>query len=246
MNPIVLIPARLASTRLPGKPLVDIAGMPMIVHVMQRALEADLGPVAVATDDQGIADAVFDAGGHAVMTRADHRSGSDRIFEALERLDGDRRHDTVINCQGDLPIIDPTALVKVAEPLRDEAVSIGTLAAEIVEERERDDPNVVKLVGSPVGPDRLKALYFTRSRAPWGDGPLWHHVGLYAYRRIALERFVALPPAALEIRERLEQLRALEAGMRIDAVVIDKVPIGVDAPADLERVRALVQPAALQ
>lgn len=246
MNPIILIPARMASTRLPDKPLVDIAGTPMIVHVLHRALEADIGPVAVATDDEGIAKAVGEAGGRAVMTRSDHQSGSDRIFEAVERLDGDRRHDLVINCQGDLPLIDPSALAKVAEPLRDGAVSIGTLAAEIVDERERDEPNVVKLVGSPVGPDRLRALYFTRARAPWGEGPLWHHIGLYAYRRAALERFVTLPPAPLEIRERLEQLRALEAGMRIDAVVIDKVPIGVDAPGDLERVRSLVQTAALQ
>lgn len=243
MNPIVLIPARRASTRLPDKVLLDIGGAPMIVHVMRRALEADIGPVAVATDDRDIADAVTEAGGRAVMTSADHQSGSDRIYEAIERLDPDRRHDLVINCQGDLPTIDPVALARVAEPLRDDRVSIGTLVAEIVEDSERDDPNVVKLVGSPVDERRLKALYFTRARAPWGEGPHWHHIGLYAYRRSALDRFVGLPPSPLEIRERLEQLRALEADMRIDATVIDEVPVGVDAPADLEKVRRLVRSA---
>ena len=248
MNPIILIPARLAATRLPGKPLADICGEPMIVHVWRRACEAGVGPVAVATDARAIADAVETAGGRAVMTRADHASGSDRIFEAAGILDPDGRHDVIVNVQGDFPTIDPAAIAAAVEPLSDPAVDIGTLAAEIADEEERTNPNVVKLVGSLVGsplgseasPRRLRALYFTRATAPWGAGPLHHHVGLYAFRRAALRRFVALPPSPLERRERLEQLRALEAGMRIDAMVIDHVPFGVDTPEYLERARAVI------
>lgn len=239
-SPLVLIPARMASTRLPGKPLADISGVPMIVQVWRRAREADIGRVVVATDDAGVLDAVLAHGGEAVMTRADHPSGSDRIFEALTRVDPDGRHDVVVNVQGDLPTIDPAAVRAAVAPLAEAAVDIATLAAEIVRDEEKTNPNVVKVVGSPLSPTRLRALYFTRATAPWGDGPLYHHIGLYAYRRAALARFVALAPSALETRERLEQLRALEAGMRIDAEIVATVPLGVDTPEDLERARELL------
>lgn len=240
-DPVVLIPARLAATRLPNKPLAEIAGEAMIVHVWRRASEAGIGPVAVATDSEAIAAVVERAGGRAVMTRSDHPSGSDRIFEALERLDPDGRHDVVVNVQGDLPTIDPRAIAASITPLADPAVDLATLCAVITREEERHESSVVKLVGHAVGPSRLRALYFTRATAPWGQGPLLHHIGLYAYRRRALARFVALPPGELETRERLEQLRALEAGMRIDAVVVEDVPLGVDTPADLERARAIIE-----
>jgi 3-deoxy-manno-octulosonate cytidylyltransferase (CMP-KDO synthetase) len=234
---LILIPARMASTRLPGKPLADIAGQPMIVHVVRRAEAAGLGPVVVATDDETIASAVEKAGGRAIMTRADHVSGSDRIFEALGVVDAEGRSKIVVNVQGDLPTLDPGALQAALALLADPAVEIATLAAEIHKAEERVNPNVVKVVGSPVAPRRLRALYFTRATAPAGDGPLYHHIGLYAYRRAALERFVKLPPSPLELRERLEQLRALEAGMRIDVAIVDAVPLGVDTPDDLETAR---------
>jgi 3-deoxy-manno-octulosonate cytidylyltransferase (CMP-KDO synthetase) len=240
-DPIVLIPARLAATRLPDKPLADILGEPMIVHVWRRAMEAGLGPVAVATDAAAIAEAVTRAGGEAVLTRADHSSGSDRIFEAVETLDPEGRHDVVVNVQGDLPTIDPRIIAEAVTPLADPAVDIATLVAVITRDAERSDPNVVKLVGSEVAPGRLRALYFTRATAPWGDGPLYHHIGIYAYRRAALQRFVSLPPSPLELREKLEQLRALEAGLRIDVTVVDTVPLGVDTPADLERARRVLR-----
>jgi 3-deoxy-manno-octulosonate cytidylyltransferase (CMP-KDO synthetase) len=234
---LVLIPARMAATRLPGKPLLDIAGLPMIVHVLRKAEAAKIGRVAVATDAREIAAVVTSHGGEAVMTRADHPSGSDRVYEALGRLDPQRRIDIVINLQGDFPTILPSNISAVLAPLSDADVDIATLAAEIHTEEESANPNVVKMVGSPVGERRLRALYFTRATAPWGDGPRYHHVGLYAYRRAALERFVALAPSALERQEKLEQLRALEAGMRIDAMIVDTVPRGVDTPADLETAR---------
>ena len=240
MRPLILIPARMASTRLPGKPLADIAGKPMIVHVAERAREADCGMVAVATDDAGVAEAVRAAGFTAVMTRADHPSGSDRIFEALGALDPDGRHNAVINVQGDLPTIDPAVIRAALSPLADPACDISTLGVEITVEEEKTNENVVKIVGSPHGPSILRALYFTRATAPWGEGPLYHHVGLYAWRRTALARFVALPPSVLEKRERLEQLRALEAGMQIHAAIIDSEPLGVDTQPDLERARALL------
>ena len=243
MNPIVLIPARMAATRLPGKPLLLIAGVPMIVQVWRRAVEADVGPVVVATDDPRIADAVAAEGGRAALTRADHPSGTDRIHEALEALDPDGRHDAVVNLQGDLPTVDPRLVGAALRPLADADVALATLAAVIARDEERSDPNVVKLVGTEVGPGRLRALYFTRATAPWGDGPLHHHIGLYAFRREALRRFVALPPSPLERREKLEQLRALEAGMRIDATVVDTVPLGVDNPAELARARLLLESA---
>jgi len=240
MHPIVLIPARLSATRLPNKPLLDIAGRPMIAHVVACALEADLGPVAVAADSPEIADALVGTGARVVLPRPDHPSGTDRIFEALQRLDSGGRHDVVVNVQGDLPTVSPAAVAAALAPLADAEVAIATIAAEIRLEHERTDPNVVKVVGSPIGSERLRALYFTRASAPSGDGPLFHHIGLYAYRRAALERFVAMPPSPLEKRERLEQLRALEAGMRIDVMLVDDVPLGVDTPADLERARAVL------
>jgi 3-deoxy-manno-octulosonate cytidylyltransferase (CMP-KDO synthetase) len=237
---LTVIPARMASTRLPGKPLADIAGTPMIVHVLRRAEAAGTGPVVVATDSEAIFACVEKAGGRAVMTRTDHVSGSDRIFEALASADPEGRCRIVVNVQGDLPTIDPADIRAAVAPLADAAVDIATLAAEIVRAEERTNPNVVKVVGSPISPDRLRALYFTRATAPAGDGPLYHHIGLYAYRRAALERFVALPPSPLELREKLEQLRALEAGMRIDVSLVGNVPLGVDTPEDLARARELV------
>ena len=240
MRPLVVIPARLAATRLPNKPLADIGGRPMIAHVVERALAAGIGPVAVAVDSAEIAAALAGSGAQAIVTRPDHPSGSDRIFEALGRLDPDRRHDVVVNVQGDFPTVSPAAIAAVLGPLDDPDVAIATLAGEIVLEHERISPNVVKVVGTPVAPGRLRALYFSRATAPWGEGPLYHHSGIYAYRREALERFVRLPPSVLEMRERLEQLRALEAGMRIDVTIIDEVPFGVDTPEDLERARAVL------
>jgi 3-deoxy-manno-octulosonate cytidylyltransferase (CMP-KDO synthetase) len=239
-DPIILIPARMASTRLPGKPLADICGEPMIVHVWRRAREAGLGPVVVATDTAEVAKAVEKAGGIAVMTRADHPSGSDRIFEAVENFDPAGHHDIIVNVQGDLPTIDPKAIAAAVPPLANPAVDIATLAVEIHREEERTDPNVVKAIGTEIAPGHFRALYFTRATAPSGEGPLYHHVGLYAWRRTALKKFVTLKPSPLEIRERLEQLRALEAGMRIDIVLVDDVPLGVDAPHDLERARAIL------
>ncbi len=235
---LVLIPARLHAARLPGKPLADIGGRPMIVRTVERALAAGLGPVAVATDSADVAAALSGSGAEVVMTRSDHPSGSDRIFEAIGKLDPDRRYDVIVNVQGDFPTVSPAVIGAALGPLVDADVAIGTLAGEIVLDHERSNPNVVKVVGSPVAPKRLRALYFTRATAPWGEGPLYHHSGIYAYRRSALERFVALPPSALETRERLEQLRALEAGMRIDVTLVDEVPFGVDTPEDLARARA--------
>jgi 3-deoxy-manno-octulosonate cytidylyltransferase (CMP-KDO synthetase) len=237
---LVLIPARMAATRLPGKPLLEMAGLPMIVHVLRRAEAAGIGRVAVATDAAEIAAAVTAHGGRAVMTRADHPSGSDRIFEALGSLDPGGGTEIVVNLQGDFPTISPDNIRDVLAPLADPAVDIATLAAEIHTEEEALNPNVVKAVGSPIGPRRLRALYFTRATAPHGAGPRYHHIGLYAYRRAALERFVRLAPSPLERQEKLEQLRALEAGMRIDIGIVDSVPRGVDTLADLEATRQLL------
>jgi 3-deoxy-manno-octulosonate cytidylyltransferase (CMP-KDO synthetase) len=238
---VILIPARMASTRLPGKPLADVAGEPMIVHVWRRAIAAKLGRVFVATDAPEIAEAVEKAGGAAVLTRSDHASGTDRIHEALHKIDPGRGAEIVVNMQGDLPTLEPASLQAAVAVLLDErSVDIATLAAEITKPDERDNPNVVKVVGTPIGPSRLRALYFTRAAAPAGAGPLYHHIGLYAFRRAALERFVKLPPSPLEQRERLEQLRALEAGMRIDAAIVDTVPLGVDTAEDLAMARAVL------
>jgi 3-deoxy-manno-octulosonate cytidylyltransferase (CMP-KDO synthetase) len=241
MNPILLIPARLASTRLPAKPLADIGGVPMIVRVLRQAEAAGLGPVAVAAGEAEIAAAVKAAGGQAVLTDPDLPSGSDRIYAALEKLDPERRHDVVINLQGDLPALDPAQIRAVAAALGDSGADIATLAAEIVDPAERDNPSVVKAVVA-WGRDgrRGRALYFTRATAPTGDGPLFHHVGIYAYRRDALTRFVGLPPSPLELREKLEQLRALEANMSIAVARVDSVPLSVDTPSDLERARKIL------
>lgn len=240
MTTLVLIPARLASTRLPNKPLADIAGAPMIVHVARRATESGLGRVVVATDAPEVAEATRSHGFEAVMTGTHHQSGSDRIFEALQTLDPHGQVETVVNVQGDLPTIEPQLIRASIEPLADAGVDIATLGVEIVRDEEKTNPNVVKIVGSPLSKSRLRALYFTRATAPYGDGPLYHHIGLYAYRRAALERFVSLRPSTLELRERLEQLRALEAGMRIDAEIVSSVPLGVDTPEDLERARSML------
>jgi 3-deoxy-manno-octulosonate cytidylyltransferase (CMP-KDO synthetase) len=239
-NVLILIPARMASTRLPGKPLADIGGVPMIVRVMRRAQEAAVGPVVVATDSTEIAAAVNGAGGQATMTRSDHVSGSDRIYEALGHVDPEGRFAVVVNVQGDFPTLVPSDIRAALGPLDDPDVDIATLAIPIHEASERTDPNVVKAIGSTVAPGRLRALYFTRATAPSGEGPLYHHIGIYAYRRAALARFVQLPPSPLERRERLEQLRALEAGMRIDVAVVDSVLFGVDTLEHLARVRAML------
>lgn len=240
---LVLIPARMASTRLPGKPLAEIAGAPMIVQVARRAAESGAGRVVVAVDHQDTFDAVAAAGFEVVMTRVEHQSGSDRIHEALLKCDPDRLAQVVINVQGDLPTIDPATILAALNPLSDPETDIATLTTEITDPEEKVNPNVVKVVGSPIGRSRLRALYFTRATAPHGDGPLYHHIGLYAYRRKALETFVALPPSTLEKRESLEQLRALEAGLRIDAEIVDTVPLGVDTPADLEKARRMLSAA---
>ena len=255
---LIVIPARMQASRLPGKPMADIAGEPMIVHVWRRAMAADVGQVIVATDARDVFDAVTAAGGKAVMTRVDHASGSDRVFEAVETVDPERRVDIVVNLQGDLPTLEPHLVTDCMRPLEQSEVDIATLAAVITDEQERSNPNVVKVVGAQLtngmepaaheannvanAPSSviLRALYFTRATAPFGDGPLYHHIGIYAYRRTALHRFVKLPPSPLETRERLEQLRALENGMRIDVAVVDTVPLGVDTPADLERARQVI------
>ncbi len=243
LNPVVIVPARLAATRFPDKPLADIHGVPMIVQVLRRALEADIGPVLVACGDVAIAEAVDAVGGQAVMTDPDHPSGSDRVHEALGLFDPDGRYDTVVNIQGDLPTIDPAVIAAVLDPFDTADVDITTLAVEITEDRERTDPNVVKAVIALSGDNARigRALYFSRATVPAAAaGPHYHHIGLYGFRRDALDRFVALPPGRLEVLERLEQLRALEAGMRIDVALVDTVPLGVDTPADLDRARAML------
>ncbi len=240
MNPIIVIPARLAATRLPGKPLALIGTDAMIVHVWRRAVAAAVGPVAVACAEREIAAAIEAAGGRSVLTRPDHPSGSDRVFEAVTALDPARQHDVVINVQGDLPLIDPAAIRAALEPLADASVDIATLAALIRAPDERTATSVVKIAaGFADGAHIARALYFSRLPVPWGEGGHYHHIGIYAYRRAALERFVALPPAPLELRERLEQLRALEAGMHIAVALVDTVPFGVDTPDDLARARTL-------
>jgi len=241
MKPIILIPARLASTRLRDKPLADIAGVPMIVRVWRQAVAADIGPVIVAAAEREIAAAVETAGGRAVMTEPALPSGSDRIFQALQEYDPEARHDVVVNLQGDLPALDPQAIRAVVAALAATGTDIATLAAEIDEPADFDNPSVVKpVVAWDASGRRGRALYFTRARAPAGEGPLFHHIGIYAYKREALARFVNLPPSPLELREKLEQLRALEAGMTIAVARVDEVPLSVDTPADLERARAVL------
>ncbi len=241
MSPIVIIPARMASTRLPGKPLARIAGLPMVVHVLRRAEAAGIGPVAIACADAAIAEAVQEAGGMAVLTDPALPSGSDRVYAALAVLDPDGRHDVVVNVQGDMPTLDPAALRAVLTPLADPAIDIATLVTPITDAAEAANPSFVKAACAFKGDGTVaNALYFSRAAVPSGDGPLWHHIGLYAFRRAALARFVALPPSLLERREGLEQLRALEAGMRIACTRAPHGPFGVDTPADLERARALL------
>ena len=239
---LIVIPARLKATRLPDKPLALIEGEPMIVHVWRRAVEADCGRVLVATDAPSVQDAVLKAGGEAMLTSDQHQSGSDRIYEALTRVDPGRKVAAIVNLQGDLPTLDPALIRACLATIQGGKADIGTLAAEIRRKEERTDPNVVKVVGSPLQePNTLRALYFSRATVPYGDGPLYHHIGIYAYTRDALERFVKLPPSALEKREKLEQLRALEAGLRIDFALVDTVPLGVDTPAELARARELLK-----
>ena len=246
-NTIVLIPARLASSRLPHKPLADIGGVPMIVQVWKRGMEADIGRVVVAAGDQAIADAVTAHGGEAVMTDPDLPSGSDRITAALEEIDPDRRYQQVVNLQGDLPTIDPALLRTVLRPLDALDSDIATLAVATNDPAEQNDPSVVKAIiafqpeGNPAGEKLGRALYFTRATAPSGPGPVYHHIGLYAYRRAALERFAALAPTPLERRERLEQLRALEHGMTIGVARVDTVPLGVDTFEQLAEARRVLE-----
>lgn len=241
LSPLVVIPARMQSTRLPGKPLADIGGEPMIVHVWRRCREASIGPVVVACCEDEVAAAVEKAGGTAVMTEPDLPSGSDRVWQAVGRYDPGGQHDVIVNVQGDLPTLDPAILPAALEPFSGRGADITTLVAEISDPGERTDPNVVKaVVGFRDDERAARALYFSRATVPCGDGPLWHHIGLYAFRRTALARFVALPPGVLERRERLEQLRALENGMCIECVRVDTVPIGVDTPADLEKAREIL------
>lgn len=240
---LVLIPARMASTRLPGKPLADICGLPMIVQVARRAREAAIGRIVVAVDHEDTYAAVADAGFDVVMTGRDHQSGSDRIYEALQAVDPQGRAEIIVNVQGDLPTIDPETIRASLRPLENPAVDIATLTVEIKDEEEKTLPSVVKVIGSPISENRLRALYFTRATAPYGKGPLYHHIGLYAYRRAALAKFVSLGPSPLELRESLEQLRALEAGMRIDVEIVDTIPLGVDTPGDLEKARRILSAA---
>ncbi|PVE53841.1 3-deoxy-manno-octulosonate cytidylyltransferase [Rhizobium rhizogenes] len=237
---IVLIPARMASTRLPGKPLADINGKPMIVHVALRAREAGAERIVVAVDDERVFDAVKAAGFDVIMTRNDHQSGSDRIYEALQKADPEGRAEFVINVQGDLPTIEPETIRASLLPMDNPEVDIATLTVPITDEDEKTNPSIVKIVGSPLSQTRLRALYFTRATAPYGNGPLYHHIGLYTYRRAALEKFVSLKPSVLELRESLEQLRALEAGMRIDAEIVRSIPLGVDTQPQLETARKIL------
>jgi 3-deoxy-manno-octulosonate cytidylyltransferase (CMP-KDO synthetase) len=238
-NPIILIPARMASMRLPNKPLAPICGLPMIVQVLKRAQEADCGRVVVAAAEAEIAEAVTQAGGEAILTDPDLPSGSDRIHAALQAVDAQGRHDAIINLQGDLPTLEPQLVQDCLAAL--DGADMSTLVAEITQANERDNPNVVKAVLSPRGPQLGQALYFTRATAPSGDGPLYHHIGIYGYRRATLDKFVALPPSPLEKREKLEQLRALEAGFTIHAAIVDTVPVGVDTPQDLAHAEAVLR-----
>jgi 3-deoxy-manno-octulosonate cytidylyltransferase (CMP-KDO synthetase) len=230
---IVVIPARLASTRLPGKPLADIAGRPMIAHVVARALEADLGPVICAAAEPRIADAARAAGARAVLTAPDLPSGTDRVHAALRDEGGGA--DIVVNLQGDMPTIDPS-LLRTAVAALGEA-DIATLVSPSADPADATNPDLVKAVVAADG----RCLWFTRAPAPWGEGPILRHVGIYVYRRAALARFVAAPPSPLELRERLEQLRALEMGMTLRAATVDDFPKGVDTAADLELARRVLE-----
>lgn len=240
LEPIILIPARMGSTRLPEKALSEIAGKPMIVHVAEQAKKAAIGRVIVATDHNDIAKTVKTYGHECIITCGDHKSGSDRIYEALIRLDPEQCYNTILNIQGDLPTITPHEIISTLRPLENNLTDIATLGSKIIETDEKKDPNVVKIIGTPLSQSRLHALYFTRATAPYGNGPLYHHIGIYAYRRKALEQFVSFQPSPLEKREKLEQLRALEHNMRIDVEIIDTIPLGVDTQHDLDRVRKIL------
>ncbi len=238
---LIMIPTRLASSRLPRKPLADIGGKPMILHVMEQALKTNIGPVVIASGDHEISEIVRGAGGNVIDTDPDLSSGSDRIYNALKQLKEYDHIERIINLQGDLPLIDPKDIHKSFIPLQDQDIDIGTLIAPINHDFEKKISSVVKVACS-FRPDALfaRALYFSRATIPWGEGELWHHVGVYAYKRKSLEHFVHLPPSYLEKREKLEQLRALEAGMKIGCAIIDRAPLGVDTLSDLERVRNIL------
>lgn len=239
MNALIIIPARLASTRLPNKPLAEIAGKPMILHVLERAIQAGIGPVVVAAADEEIAEVVLRSGGKVVMTDPNLPSGSDRVYAALQQLSKEYDHDIIINLQGDLPLVDPKDICRVLQPLENPSIDIATLIAPICSDFEKTASSVVKVACAFSGNGKLgRALYFSRATIPWGEGSLWHHVGIYAYRKASLERFIGLPESPLEKREKLEQLRALEADMKIGCAVIEQAPFGVDTPEDLERARS--------
>ncbi|WP_019222225.1 3-deoxy-manno-octulosonate cytidylyltransferase [Bartonella rattaustraliani] len=240
LKPIICIPARIGSTRLPRKALAEINGKPMIVHVAEQAKKSALGRTIVATDHQDIAKVVTAYGHECIITCRDHQSGSDRIYEALTRIDPKQHYNAVLNVQGDLPTITPDAIISALRPLENSLTDIATLGAQIAEKDEKSDPNIVKIIGTPLSQNRLRALYFTRATAPYGDGPLYHHIGIYAYRRATLEKFVAFDPSPLEQREKLEQLRALENNMRIDVEIVDTIPLGVDTQRDLEKIRKIL------
>lgn len=238
VSPVIIIPARMAASRLPGKPLADIGGKPMIRHVWERAMAADIAPVWVATDHEEIAAVIRDAGGEAVMTSPDHPSGSDRTFEAVSQLDPDGRFDVILNLQGDLPEMDPLIAVTLLDTVRESRAELSTLVTPASAE-EAALPQVVKAVVSwQEGRNLGRALYFSRAAVPHGDSPFYHHIGVYGWRRAALARFVGLPPSPLETAEKLEQLRALEAGMQIAVASIAAAPPGVDTEADLAATRA--------
>ncbi|RCL00158.1 MAG: 3-deoxy-manno-octulosonate cytidylyltransferase (CMP-KDO synthetase) [Candidatus Tokpelaia sp. JSC188] len=238
---LVIIPARMSSTRLPGKPLADIAGYPMVVHVALRARAAKLGRIVIATDSPDIKSATESHGFEVIMTREDHESGSDRIYEALAKIDPNGRFNVIINLQSDLPTISPESILSTVHALTESPADIATLCSKITYKEEKNDPNVVKIVGTPLDNNRLRALYFTRAKAPYGHGPFYHHIGLYVYRRKALKRFVSLGPSILEKREKLEQLRALEDNMRIDVSIIKTAPFNVDTQEDLTRIRTILK-----
>ncbi len=242
MNPIIIIPARMKATRLPDKPMAMIGGKPMIVLVAERAVRAEAGEVVVACDGPVIFEAVRAAGYKAILTDPDLPSGSDRIYQALTKIDPEKKHDVLINVQGDMPTLDPSIIKRAVALLENPAVDIGTLAAVIVDEQEKTDPAVVKVIirhpaqalsASQNDVMQGRALSFSRTYA---KGAL-HHIGIYAYRRDALEKFVSLPQSPLEKKEKLEQLRALEAGMRIDVAIVKTVPLGVDTPETLKKAR---------
>ena len=230
------------STRLPNKPLADINGVPMIVRVWQIAVDANIGRVIVASGDTEISKAVQNEGGEAILTDPALPSGSDRIFAALEKADPSKKHDIIINLQGDLPLLERSTITAAYDLMDNDQVDIGTVAAQIISPEEKLSPSIVKAIVA-WNNDGItgRALYFTRAPAPTGDGPMYHHIGLYTYKRHALERFVKLPISPLEQQEKLEQLRALENGMRIDIALVDTVPFGVDTPEDLEKAKLLIK-----